>query len=156
MFGALCSEFRTSVPKFVQWFLFRYKRSDYGTLVLKSEQTSQSLRGQPMYSALFGNEVAKLCMLYIVNYGEGYIRAISRTFDIAPSLVRAHLEKLEADGILISQFVGTTKVFRFNPRLAIKAELTELLEKILTLMPEDETEKYFRERRRPRRTGKSL
>lgn len=29
---------------------------------------------RPMYTSLFGNKVAELCLLYIVDYGEGYIR----------------------------------------------------------------------------------
>lgn len=111
---------------------------------------------RPMYTSLFGNKVAELCLLYIVNYGEGYIRGIASAFEIYPRSVQLQLEKLEADGILVSQFTGDVKMFRLNPRLAIKGELIALLEKILTLMPEEETQKYFRERRRPRRTGKQL
>jgi len=109
-----------------------------------------------MYEALFGNKVAEKCILYIVNYGEGHIRAISDTFELFPRSVQLQLEKLEGGGILVNRMVGTTKVFKINPRLPIKNELTALAEKILTLIPEDETELYFRERRRPRRTGKKL
>lgn len=109
-----------------------------------------------MYKALFGNNVVEFCLLYIVNYGEGHIRGIARTFDISQGQVQRQLEKLELGGILVSQFSGNTKNFRINPRLAIKAELTDLIEKMLTLMPEEETNKYYRERRRPRRTGKKL
>lgn len=109
-----------------------------------------------MYKALFGNDVAERCLLYIVNYGQGHIRGIAGTFDLSPGQVRPQLEKLEAGGILVSQFSGNTKNFRINPRLAIRVELTAMLEKMLTLMPEAETEQYFRARRRPRRTGKAL
>ncbi|MBX9770148.1 MAG: winged helix-turn-helix domain-containing protein [Candidatus Obscuribacterales bacterium] len=109
-----------------------------------------------MYKALFGNNVAERCLLYIVNYGEGYINGIAKTYGIAPSQVQSQLEKLEEGGILVSQFSGNTKNFRINPRLAIKKELTDLLEKMLAITPASETEKYFRERRRPRRTGKQL
>ena len=109
-----------------------------------------------MYPRLFGNRVAELCLLYVVNYGEGYIRGISRTFGITPRQVQMQLEKLELDGILVSQFSGNTKVFRINPRLAIRVELVALIEKMLGLIPEEETQMYFRERRRPRRTGKAL
>jgi DNA-binding MarR family transcriptional regulator len=109
-----------------------------------------------LYKALFGNEVAELCLLYIVNYGQGHIRGIANTFEVSPGQVKPQLEKLEADGILVSQFIGNTKNFRINPRLAIRAELTALIEKILSLLPEEDTEKYFRERRRPRRTAKPL
>jgi hypothetical protein len=109
-----------------------------------------------LYKTLFGNEVAERCLLYIVNYGEGYIRGIASTFDLYPHQVRMQLEKLEADGILVSQFSGNTKLFRINPRLAIRDELVALLERILGLLPDEETEKYFRQRKRPRRTGKQL
>jgi DNA-binding transcriptional ArsR family regulator len=109
-----------------------------------------------MYKALFGSEVAETCLLYIANYGEGHINGIARTFDIRPKQVQVQLEKLEAGGILVSNFVGNMRTFRINPQLAIKAELTGLLERILAILPESETEKYFRERCRPRRRGKQL
>ncbi len=109
-----------------------------------------------LYKTLFGNEIAEYCLLYIANYGEGYIRGIASTFEVFPNQVRMQLEKLEADGILVSQFSGNTKLFRINPRLAIRNELMAMLEKMLSLLPEDITEKYFRQRRRPRRTGKAL
>jgi hypothetical protein len=111
---------------------------------------------ETMYPALFGNKVAEKCILYIVNYGEGHIRGIASTFDIHPRSVQLQLEKLESDGILVNRMVGNTKVFKINPRLPIKAELIALAEKILSLVPQDETDQYFRERRRPRRTGKNL
>jgi hypothetical protein len=109
-----------------------------------------------MYKALFGNNVAEQCLLYIVNYGEGHIRGIASAFELSPAQVQLQLQKLEAGGILVSQFSGNTKNYRINPRLAIREELVALLEKMLTLVPEEDTEKYFRERRRPRRTGKAL
>lgn len=109
-----------------------------------------------MYPALFGNKVAEQCLLYIENYGDGYINGIAKTFDVAPSQVQAQLRKLEDAGILVSHFVGNVRTFQINPRLAIKPELSALLEKTLSLLPEAETEKYFRQRRRPRRTGKQL
>lgn len=112
---------------------------------------------EPPYKTLFGNRVAELCLLYIVNYGEGHIRGITTTFGLSsPRSVQLQLEKLEAEGILVNTMAGNTKMFKMNPRLPIRAELEELLEKILTLMPQEETEKYFRQRRRPRRTGKAL
>lgn len=109
-----------------------------------------------MYQALFGNEVAERCLLYIVNYGQGHIRGIADTFGIYPRSVQLQLEKLEAGDVLVHQMVGNTKVFQVNPRLPIKAELIALVEKILSMVPEDESEKYYRQRRRPRRTGKRL
>ncbi len=109
-----------------------------------------------MYKTLFGNNVARQCLLYIENYGEGHINGIAKTFVISPGQVQRQLEKLEREGILVSQFSGNTRNFRINPRLAIREELTTLLEKMLALLTETETQKYFRQRRRPRRARKPL
>lgn len=109
-----------------------------------------------MYEALFGNKVAEKCLLYIANYGEGHINGIAKTFAIAPSQVERQLKKLEAGGILVNKAVGNTKMFSINPRLGIRKELSQLLEQMLLLLPETETKKFYRERRRPRRTGKAL
>ena len=106
--------------------------------------------------ALFGNKVAEKCLLYIENYGEGYINGIAKTFEISPSQVKKQLERLEAGGILVNKMSGNTKLFLFNPRLAYKAELRELLQKNLELLPKKTLSKYYRQRTRPRRTGKSL
>jgi len=109
-----------------------------------------------MYQSLFGNAVAEKVLLYIANYGEGYINKIARTFDVSPSQVQKQLVRLEAGGILASKLTGNLRVFTFNPRLAIKKELLALLEKELELQPKEITQKYYRDRMRPRRSGKDL
>lgn len=109
-----------------------------------------------MIEALFGNRVAEKCLLYIANYGEGYINGIAKTFGISTSQVKKQLERLEAGGILVNQMKGSTKMFAFNPRLFCRKELVLLLEKTLTALPKEETKKYYRQRKRPRRTGKEL
>lgn len=109
-----------------------------------------------LFQSLFGNAVAEKVLLYIANYGEGYINKIARTYEISPSQVQKQLIRLEAGGILVSRLMGTVRVFCFNPRLAIRKELLALLEKELELLPADITKKYYRDRSRPRRTGKEL
>jgi hypothetical protein len=47
-------------------------------------------------------------------------------------------------------------MFQFNPRCLYKKELEIFLEKILSLVSKADQEKYYRQRRRPRRTGKAL
>ena len=76
------------------------------------------------------------------------IRALGSFGSLSAGQVQRQLEKLEAGGILISQFSGNTKNFCINPRLGIKAELTVLLERMLTLLPESEIQRYCLERRR--------
>lgn len=107
-----------------------------------------------MIEALFGNRVAEKCLLFISNYGEGYINGIARAFSISPSQVKKQLERLEAGGVLVSRRAGNVKMFMFNPRAIYKKELQTLLEKVLMNLPKRELQEYYRKRRRPRRTGK--
>lgn len=109
-----------------------------------------------LYQSLFGNAVAEKALLYIVNYQEGYINKMAQVFGVSPSQMQKQLVRLEAGGILVSQMKGNLRLFSVNPRLAIKDELIALIEKELSLLPQSETTKYFRERTRPRRTGKKL
>jgi DNA-binding MarR family transcriptional regulator len=109
-----------------------------------------------MYETLFGNAVAEKVLLYIANYGEGYINKIAQTYGVSPSQVQKQLVRLEAGGILVSRLTGNLRIFTFNPRLGIRKELITLLEKELELMPKEILQKLYRERRRPRRTGKEL
>ena len=107
-----------------------------------------------MFQVLFGNVVAEKVLLYIANYGEGYINKIAKIYGIAPSQVQKQLKRLEEGGVLVSRLTGNLRVFTFNPRFALRKELLALLEKELELLPKETVQKYYRERTRPRRTGK--
>ena len=109
-----------------------------------------------MIESLVGNSTAEKILLYITNYGEGYISGVAETFKISKSQIRKQLIRLENGGILVSRNKGNLRLYTFNPRCFYKSELENLLKKILTLLSRDEIEKYYRQRQRPRRTGKSL
>ena len=109
-----------------------------------------------MFQVLFGNAVAEKVLLYIANYGEGYINKIAKIYGISPSQVQKQLMRLEAGGVLVSRLTGNLRVFTFNPRFALRKELLALLERELELLPKETVQKYYRERARPRRTGKEL
>lgn len=109
-----------------------------------------------MIENLLGNQTAEKVLLYIVNYGEGHTSGIAQTFGIPKSQVRKQLIRLENGGILIGREVGNLRMFQINPRCPYKKELESLLEKVLSLVSDFEKEKYYRQRRRPRRTGKEL
>lgn len=109
-----------------------------------------------MIEALLGNRTAEKILLYIANYEEGYISGIAETFRIPKSQVRKQLLRLEAGGILVARDKGNLRIFTLNPRLLYKKELEALLNKILSLLPQEEIQQYYRQRQRPRRTGKLL
>lgn len=109
-----------------------------------------------MSLSVYGNNVAEKTLLYIVNYGEGHINGIAKTFGIAPSQVEKQLKRLEAAGVLVSSLTANSRMFTINPRLGYKTELAKLLEKQLSLLPKEEVQMFYRKRMRPRRTGKKL
>jgi hypothetical protein len=108
-----------------------------------------------MLEAIFGNRTAEKVLLYIESYGEAYALAVADTFDDATvSMIQRQLLRFERGGVLISQTKGRTRLFSWNPRYPFRTELRALLRKALDSLPDAEREAYFRQRRRPRRTGK--
>ena len=109
-----------------------------------------------MIESLLGNKTAEKTLLYIANYGEGHTSGIAQTFNLPKSQVRKQLIRLEAGGVLVGRSIGNIRMFQINPRCPYKKELETLLEKILSLVSKTDQEKYYHQRRRPRRTGKVL
>ena len=110
----------------------------------------------PAIEAIFGNRTASFVLLYLENYGSGYASAIARTYGLSVSVVQDQLRKFENTSVLISRNVGRTRVFEFNPRNPTARRLREFLAAELEALPEEIVKQYFRERQRPRRTGKHL
>jgi hypothetical protein len=110
-----------------------------------------------MLEVLFGNATAEKVLLYIEQYGEGYALAITNTFeDVTLSMVQRQLQRFERAGLLVSVLKGRTRLFQWNPRYPFLGEVRAILRKALTFLPEADQKRFFRERRRPRRTGKPL
>lgn len=107
-----------------------------------------------MIDVLFGGRTAERVLLFLENYGDGYAREIAETFDVPVSMVQRQLTKLEDAGVLVSRLRGRTRLFVWNPRYALLEPLRMLLRAALDYVPAAEREQYFRQRRRPRRSGK--
>ncbi|SHF54934.1 MarR family protein [Microbulbifer donghaiensis] len=110
----------------------------------------------PALEALFGSRSAAQTLLFLQNYGEGHARRIADTFGVSHMAIQRQLRRLEADGILVSREVGRARVFTWNPRSATVKDLRKFLEAELERLPEEITRQYFRQRQRPRRSGKEL
>ncbi|MDH4047910.1 MAG: winged helix-turn-helix domain-containing protein [Gammaproteobacteria bacterium] len=112
---------------------------------------------QATLETLFGGQAAAKVFLFIENYGEGYASGIAKTFEMPVSEVQKQLKKFEEAGILVSRSVGTSRMYTWNPRDPALEGLRQLLKSTLEYgIPTDRLEKYFRQRRRPRRQGKPL
>jgi predicted transcriptional regulator len=109
-----------------------------------------------LISGLLGSEVAEKVLLYLQNYQSGYARGISREFTIPVSEVLRQLQKFEREGLLASQVFGRTRVYTWNPRYYFLEEVRLLLKKTLEALPKEYIEEHFRNRTRPRRSGKPV
>ena len=109
-----------------------------------------------MLEPLFKSEIKEKILLYLYTHVESYPSEISRAFKFYINAVQNQLLNLEKGGVLYSKLKGKVRLFGINPRYPFKKELEALLEKTLKFIPEEEKEKYYRPRLRPRRTGKPL
>lgn len=107
-----------------------------------------------MLESLLGSTTRERVLMFILARDSGYGTEIGRFFAVDLAPVQKQLEKLEAGGVLVSQKVGRTRVYRFNPRFAFRAELLALLSRALAFYPPDVRLALTVNRRRPRRTRK--
>lgn len=109
-----------------------------------------------MLEPLFESPTKVKALLYLHTHGESYAREMARDLGLYPSAVQYQLLKLEKGGVLFSTLKGKVRLFGINPRYPFKKELGALLEKALCFVPEEEHERLYKPRLRPRRTGKPL
>ncbi len=107
-----------------------------------------------MLEAVLGSLAAERVLLFLHRYGQAYGRQIAGAFDMPVSEVQKQLRKLELGGLLVSQMLGRTRVYGWNPRHVCVAPLRELLQVVLEHLPPEQTAPYTGARRRPRRSGK--
>lgn len=110
---------------------------------------------QATLETLFGGKAAAKVLLFIENYGEGYAAQIAKTFEMPVSEVQKQLTKFERAGILVSRMLGPSRIYTWNPRDPSLQGLGLLLRETLDKgIPEETLKQYYRQRQRPRRTGK--
>ena len=109
-----------------------------------------------MLEAVLGSTGAERVLVGLAGRGTAYAREIAQIFDMNPPAVHKQLDRMERDGLLVSQEVGRTRVYEFNPRFAFRKELQALLDKALSMYPEEIRNEILLVRKRPRRKGKPL
>jgi DNA-binding transcriptional ArsR family regulator len=112
--------------------------------------------GVSMLEPLLESSSKEKILIYIYTHGESYPREISVSLGYHVNTVQYQLLKLEGGGVLYSKLKGRVRLFGFNPRYPFKKELEALLAKALSFVPEEELDRLYRPRLRPRRTGKPL
>ncbi|MFH1653897.1 MAG: winged helix-turn-helix domain-containing protein [Pseudomonadota bacterium] len=109
-----------------------------------------------MLEALFNSYDKERILLYLYTHQEGYAQEIRQKLGLSLRSVQLQLKRLEDGGVLVCRTRDRTIVYQFNPRYPLAKELTTILEKVLSLLPEKDRKKYFTPRLRPRRSGKPL
>lgn len=109
-----------------------------------------------MLEGLFGNITIEKILFFLYVYGEGYPMGMARVFGVPVNRIQQQLKRLENGGVVASRLVGKVRLYTFNPRFPFLKELKELVAKAYEFVPENEKDKYFSMRRRPRRAGKPL
>ena len=96
-----------------------------------------------MFKILFGNSTVNKVLLYLCRFDEGYARGIAKHFSIPVNMVQKQLEKLETAEILISRFIGRTRLYRWNMDYPFQKELYSLLNKAFDFMPKKDIRKFY-------------
>ena len=109
-----------------------------------------------MLESLFGNSTVEKILFYLQIYRQGYPKGISRLFGIPVNGIQQQLKRLEEGGVVASCLQGRTRLYQLNSRYPFIKELKLLLSKAIEFLPQSEIKKYYRQRTRPRRTGKPL
>jgi len=102
---------------------------------------------------LFGSESAYQVLMFLQNYEKGYASEIARTYGISLNQIQNQLNKFEELGILVSRKEANARVFYFK-QSPVTDSLRKFLKDMLELIPKSAVDKFYRERRRPRRFGK--
>lgn len=110
-----------------------------------------------MLESLFGNATVEKILFFLLSNKKCYASQLRKVFLLSLSTVQHSLGRLEQGGIIVSQMVGKTRVYQFNPRYPFLRELQLLLEKSYNSLPNNIKEKYFEQhvRTRPRKRGKT-
>lgn len=110
----------------------------------------------PTMEGIFASRSAAQVLLFLEAYGSGHALRIANTYEVSVSPIQRQLRRLEASGVLVSRLVGKTRLFEFDMRNPTVRNLRTFLAAELELMPEATVNQYYRQRQRPRRTGKQL
>jgi len=109
-----------------------------------------------MLEGLWGNPVIEKILFTLLRSGEGYPLGMAKNFGEPVNRFQQQLKRLEDNGIIVSRLIGNVRLYAFNPRYPFLKELKALISKAYEFIPDDEKDKYYKKRTRPRRAGKPL
>ena len=95
-------------------------------------------------------------LIYLLLRGEGYGKSIAEFYGVPTNPIQKQLARLEQDGVVASQLIGTVRIYKLNPRYPFLAPLKQLLKLALEAYPESLKSQLLVQRARPRQAGKAI
>jgi hypothetical protein len=88
--------------------------------------------------SIFGSESSAGTLSFLSAYGQGYASEIARFIGMDLFAVQKQLEKFQAGGLLTSRTQGRTRIYSFNTKYPLYAELKSLVDKSAALQTQEE------------------
>ena len=88
-----------------------------------------------LLEALVRSTTAEQVLVYIAVRQRAYCKEIADAFDVEPSTVYRVTERMEAEGLLISNHSGRVREFELNPDFPLVDQITDLFRAAAELYP---------------------
>lgn len=105
-----------------------------------------------MFEVLFGNATVEKILFYILIHGDGYATRMADRFNIALNGIQQQLQRLEDGGILVSEKIGKTRMYRLNLAYPLMPALRVLLRQALMTLEQEELRHYYKKEEEPMST----
>lgn len=112
-------------------------------------------RIEPARQSIFGTRIQTSVLMIVGLLGESYPRELSRLAKASVGTVSKYLDRVEAEGITVSRYIGKERRVSLNPRFVAHKQLIALIERLALAEPEIRNA-VNSVRRRPRRRGKAI
>ncbi len=96
-----------------------------------------------MLEVLFNQKNTGKILIFLFVNGKCYGTQIHRLLNIPLTPIQKILRRLENGGIILSEYAGKTKIFRFNPGFPLINELEQLLKKAYTFLSAQEKKAFY-------------
>lgn len=95
-------------------------------------------------------------LIYLLLRGDGYGKSIAEFYGVPTNPIQKQLARLETDGVIVSQLIGTVRSYELNPRYPFMEPLKQLLKAAIEAYPADLKKDLMVQRSRPRQAGKPI
>jgi hypothetical protein len=101
-------------------------------------------------------ETQEKVLIYLLLRGDGYGKSIAEFYGVPTNPIQKQMARLETDGVIVSQLIGTVRRYELNPRYPFMEPLKQLLKAAIEAYPPALKNDLMVQRNRPRQAGKPL